>query len=248
MLTQKHSLVQSLSQKQVLSPLMKQTIRLLSLPTQELTEVINEELEKNPFLEKTVEPVAPVVDSIPRESSLQEEGDKRSDPNETSLSSSITESGLDTSLLDEASPDYKRSESDRFNEFLENTPEKRSITLEQFLLDQLRMTKTSSSVAEVAEVIISALEPGGFLPKMSDALPINNPNFEKALNLVQSFDPEGVAQWSPKDALLFQAKKKDIIPLYAIEILEKHLDLVKSTNVGNFQRTMKKVEIGRAHV
>jgi RNA polymerase sigma-54 factor len=207
-------------QVQKLAPRMIQSMEILQLPLQELQERIEQELVENPALElqerdpnlpdeaeEREEPAAKEIDEKPL---VVDEAHNNADDFERLLN------------LDREVPEYfeettRRSasrieeDSERAHDVIANVAE-RPESLQDYLIHQLGELDTDPALLLLCERIISTLDPkdGGYfraslrdlLP--ADATPEQLQQAEKALALVQSLDPPGIAARDLRECLLAQ--------------------------------------------
>ena len=107
------------------------------------------------------------------------------------------------------------------------------VSLKDVLMEQLSFSDASSDVKKGAEYIIGSLEKNGFFTDpVSDIAQMANITLseaEKALALVQSFDPPGIAARNLSDCLLLQLRRKKIRNHNLEKLIKDHLeDLAKN--------------------
>ena len=161
------------SQKQLLTPAMQQSIEMLLLPLAELTMSIDQELLNNPLLE---------IDEEKLE--LLQEQQK----NELMKIMEQSSNGQDYASRERVSDD----------ETLEERPIKMEVTLEEQLLQQLRIELSDPLEIKIGEFIIGSLDEDGYLKatceEIAQALGLNDlTRVEYILKIVQNFDPVGIA-------------------------------------------------------
>jgi RNA polymerase sigma-54 factor len=207
-------------QVQKLAPRMIQSMEILQLPLQELQERIEQELVENPALELQE-----------RDPTLPDEPEERDDPREKAIEEKplvVDEAHHNADdferllNLDREVPDYfeestRRSasrieeDSERAHDVIANVAE-RPESLQDYLMHQLGELEVDEETLALCERIISTLDPkdGGYfraslrdlLPP--DATPEQLEKAEKALALVQSLDPPGIAARDLRECLLAQ--------------------------------------------
>ena len=226
------------SQQLNLAPQLLQWLRLLQLPTTELTAIVQTELEKNPALELDSSNVdgneAPVEDSANPDSleaettvPLSSPDTKDTDKEKYELLAEINEQwNLDTTHSPgRNSQDSDTEEKQRYIiDSITSTP-----SLHEHLLKQLPRTGMSQQNINIAELIIGSIDEKGYL-----SLPIENiasatgsetKQVEKILAMIQSFDPVGVAARDLRECLLLQLQSCDETSL-ARKIVGEHLELL----------------------
>jgi len=179
----KTRLTTSQIQKQILAPSMQQSIEVLLLPTLELNLAIQQELEMNPFLE-LVEPEND--DEISTAELLQQE----------------------EHLRDTLDIPYRHDDGKAHND-IEDKTLRRIETLEEGLLNQLRLEIDDPLRLEIGLLIIGNLNEDGYLTipcqEIAQTLGLADDTLvEEVLNIIQAFEPAGIAARDLKECLLIQ--------------------------------------------
>lgn len=234
----KQSLQQKLLQK--LSPQQIQFIKLLQIPTVMLDSRIKEELEENPALE---DGSLSSVEDIP-EYSLDDEHspDSKEDQNDTP-----DEFNIDDYLQDDDQDDgYKMmSDNDSDDEDKKEMPMAVSSSFHEMLQVQLSLCVMGDHEFMVAQHILGSLDDDGYLRRPITAL-VDDLAFSQniftteaeilhLLEIIQTFDPEGVGARDLQECLLLQLKRKKqnsssvrlaitIVRDYLEEFTKKHYD------------------------
>lgn len=163
--------------RMVLNPRMLQLLKTLQLPYQELIESINKEAAENPALE------------ISRQDELLQ------------YARTLTRSG-ERSLAD-----YSASSPDK-------ELKSRGPTLHEHLLAQARLENFDGGDMQIAELLIDAIDERGYLEKYTELrerimaeLNIARTRVDHVLNIIQTFEPEGVGARNLKDCLLIQIRE-----------------------------------------
>lgn len=200
-----------LLQKLILTPQLQQAIKLLQMPQLELSQSLTNELVENPFLEEVNEETSP---EAPTQLEAQEaEPSENFEDAEAPLEKLMTGIGVEEYFEDRGSDGRDLG---YFNPGTVAHPSfenyvARDGDLQEHLTWQLRMTKhADGTLREIAEAIIGNLDENGYLRAsvediagMQDWKP---QDVQKALLLVQSFDPTGVGARSLVECLLLQVK------------------------------------------
>ncbi len=207
-LEQKLSL--KLAQKLVMTPSLQQAIKLLQMTRMELQNVLSQELVENPLLEEGdesfEEEASPEAEAAAEREEPSEAGDEREALDEVDLEayfSDYWDAGGEASV-------YERKEAPPLENSLTREPD-----LYDHLLWQLHMTDVSPRQREIAELIIGNLDPDGFLVATVEEIcamaggngeghPYDCAEVERALALVRSFDPPGIACRDLRQSLLVQ--------------------------------------------
>jgi len=208
------SLQLKLAQKLILTPQLQQAIKLLQLPQLELSQLLNQELIENPVLEETIDEQASTLEERQNEEARIDKSDDAEMP-------LLKEDNIEQ-VFNYTSDDYfsDRASDGRdlgyFNSGVDNTP-----AFEQFisqrndlvdhLLWQLRFLEIDERLKNVCEFIIGNLSDDGYLQASIDeiALPceVEQCRVEEALEIVQKFDPSGIAARDLQECLLIQVRE-----------------------------------------
>lgn len=244
------ALSQSLQQKllQKLSPQQIQLMKLLQVPTANLEERIKEELEENPALEQSDEDHDDQFDTdVKDEFETKAEEEYEPDGSEEEYDNiDISEYVGDE---DGEIADYKLRD-DNYPEIDDNKviPYRIETSFHEFLLEQLGMLKLDDRKRRIAEQIVGSIDDDGYLRR--DAASIvddlafrqnidsNEHEVEEVIQLIQSFDPAGVAARDLQECLLLQlqrqkAENKDVEKAIAVltdyfdEFTKKHYDKIQ---------------------
>lgn len=199
---QKLGLSARLSQRLILTPSLQQAIKLLPLTTLELAEVLEQEVMENPLLEEV-----PAQESLSTDEVQQQEAGEeaeRSDP--------LKEIDLEKFFEDYV--DDRGERRMRGADIPELPPIENTLTespdLYDHLLWQLRMSQLDERTLEIGECIVQNLDEDGMLrssvEEISNMGPYPLTEVERALSVVQSLDPPGVAARSLTECLRLQLK------------------------------------------
>ncbi len=215
-------LTQRLAQKQVMAPVLQQSIEILILATPELLQAIEQELQTNPLLEvaspeKTLEKTAA--------EEIQSRLERKNDSQDTHYNA----------------PNYQ-----------EEAPEDRPIPaipcLEDGLLCQMRVELTDPLDTEIGELIIGNLDEDGYLTvtleEIRETLPAADPErVENILRFIQTLEPAGIAARDLKECLILQsaAKYPEDLPLLE-KIITRHLEALGKKRYQQIARDLKITE------
>src|SRR5688500_5630330 len=243
------ALSQSLQQKllQKLSPQQIQLMKLLQVPTANLEERIKEELEENPALELSEEDHDDQFDK-----ELKDEFENADDEYESEGSEDEYDNiDLSEYVGDEDGEiaDYKMKD-DNYPEVDENkvVPYKIETSFHEHLLEQLGMLKLDDKQQRIAEQIVGSIDDDGYLRRETLAIvddlafrqniESNEPEVEAIIQLIQHFDPPGVAARNLQECLLLQLNRHkverrevemaiDVLTHYFDEFTKKHYDKIQ---------------------
>ena len=200
-----------LSQKLILTPQLQQAIKLLQLPHLELSQFLTQELTENPFLEETNEEETSIDELTPDEKDSMEPEEPDEDTaaplekllNFTTVDEYFEERSSDGRDMGYFNPGTVAPPS--FEQFTSKRPD-----LADHLLWQLRLSPASEDIRTVGELIIGNINENGYListiEEIRDSAKTEMETAEKALNLIQSFDPPGIGARDIRECLLLQLK------------------------------------------
>jgi RNA polymerase sigma-54 factor len=232
---QKLGLSTRLSQRLILTPSLQQAIKLLPLTTLELAEVLDQEVMENPLLEEV-----PVQETLSTEETAPEETREEPEKPEDSLKEIDVEKFFED-YFDDAHD--RRSRPSEVPELppIENTLTE-SLDLYDHLLWQLRMTVSDELTMEIGEAIIQNLDEDGMLrmplEDVANLGPYAMPEVEKALTVVQSLDPAGVASRDLTECLRIQLRMLGLENSPADVMVRDHMKQLQSHQYGEISRQM----------
>lgn len=232
-------LSQRMALSQVLAPQLQQSLALLQAPTLELRALVEQELEQNPMLEEVME-----ADTDMKESRLKDdEGSNSADPCEPPEDTKVDPTSeadssepvdnfqeeferlvqLDQEWRDHFSqvnlPNRNSAEDEEKREFMLNSIVA-TTSLQEHLMDQLRMSDCPKDLLPIAELVIGNIDDRGYLPERKEdhsgrdvvddlafATGIPRESISEALKLVQSFEPPGVGARNLRECLMLQLER-----------------------------------------
>ncbi|MEW6586582.1 MAG: RNA polymerase factor sigma-54 [Nitrospirota bacterium] len=216
-----------LSQKLILTPQLQQAIKLLQLPHLELTEFLNQELTENPFLEEENEEVPPEEltseerENVERDDDYEDTGAPLEKLMNLSVDEYFEERSSDGRDLGYFTPGTVAPPS--FEQFLTREPD-----LADHLLWQLRFSHAADDVKKVGEIVIGNIDENGYLAASLEEImktaEADEETAAKALGLVQSFDPPGVAARTIQECLLIQLGMLNLHGTIVEKIIMNNMD------------------------
>lgn len=216
-----------LSQKLILTPQLQQAIKLLQLPHLELSEFLSQELIENPFLEESVEeiPVEELTQEEKESVEIEEAQEDAEAPLEKLMNFTVDEyfeeRGYDGKDLGYFNPGTVSPPS--FEQFLTRGPD-----LYDHLLWQLRFSNEPESIRKIGEVIIGNIDENGYLRASIEEIikgaEAQRETVEKALSLIQGFDPIGVGARNVMECLLLQLKALNLGGTLVEKIIINNMD------------------------
>jgi RNA polymerase sigma-54 factor len=232
---QKLGLSAKLSQRLILTPSLQQAIKLLPLTTLELAEVLDQEVMENPLLEEV-----PVQETMSTEEIAQQEAAEKQEKPEDRLK----EIDVEKFFEDYFDDGYERR--GRPAEVPEMPPIENTLTespdLYDHLLWQLRMTVSDELTMEIGDAIIQNLDEDGLLrislEDVANLGPYPVEEVERALAVVQSLDPAGVASRSLTECLQIQLRVLGLEGSPADVMVRDHMKQLQSHQYGEISRQM----------
>ncbi|MBL6724461.1 MAG: RNA polymerase factor sigma-54 [Rubripirellula sp.] len=247
-------------QTQKLAPRMIQSMEILQLPALALQERIEQEMNENPLLElQEIDPLAPdsIEETLEKDTRSEDEKELIVDTDHDNQEDFERLQNMISEMPNTFDESFRRSsgamqdESDRRHDLMANAIS-RPESLNDFLLHQLAELDIDERIERLAERIISTLDArdGGYLrTPLSDLLPQDHDPedlviAERALEVVQSLEPTGIAARSLSECLLMQIKPD--FPHYEEmqTLIESHLeDLAENRLPQIAKRTGYSVEL-----
>jgi RNA polymerase sigma-54 factor len=228
-----------MSQQLVMTPQLQQAIKLLQLSQLELAEVMHTELTENPLLETDAE----AMSTADVDSQIEQEHKGKEAPEERPVEEAAKEP---------AEMDWETFV-ERYNEY-SYTPGASAVrygdddlpTLDQTLASkesladhlewQLAQEQFTAAEERLAEEIIGNLRPDGYIDGtffkiLAEQVGLELDEAEAVLEVIQEFDPIGVASRSLSECLLVQAKHhyphEDVVHA----LIERHLENLEKRQV-----------------
>jgi RNA polymerase sigma-54 factor len=221
---------QTLRQEQTLAPQQIQSLEILLAPLLELQAKINMELETNPTLEQETpgnEELSGdlIADAESAVMAVSESEKKELDDggiSELIQLSEVWHDFLPVGPLQSFSPEDEKKRQHFFDSLVNE------VSLQEHLMEQLKHLNLSKEERERAELIIGSVDNTGYLRSILEDLAtiaeVDVKEMEKALKLVQSFDPPGIAARDLKECLLLQLKRAGNKDFILERLIEEHLD------------------------
>jgi len=231
MASQKLGLHQTLSQK--LSPQQIQFIKLLQIPTTELSSRVEEELEINPALEEGREdPIQDNDSSDPDEKPFD-------DPDEVPEGEGIDDKiNIEDYLRDSDQAGYKlQGDGPSADDEDRDIPVVSGTTINDLLIQQLSFLPLSEKKMAIGMQLIGSIDNDGYIRRdlfsiandlaFSQNIDTTEEELEDILDMIQQFDPPGIAARNLQECLILQLDRKrgnyEVASL-AIQIVEDHFE------------------------
>lgn len=238
-----------LAQKQVLTPSLVQMVSVLALNKLELSEMISQELMENPLLEEETEIDDSAEDNPVRDEQTVEPADKeiievtvsengeRTDPFEQIDYGSFFDDYLDPGYRTQTPSE--ETERPDFESFLA-----KPTNLNDHLHWQLSLSLVPAPIRSAAASIIGNLNEDGYLTATLEEIAVTGEHrveeVMEALQLVQTFDPSGVAARDLKECLLIQLKHLHGNQRITIQIVKNHLKQLQNKQYPEIARALEK--------
>src|ERR1700704_5649690 len=193
-----------LVQKLILTPSLQQAIKLLPMSTLELADLLNQEVVENPMLEEV-----PTEDLQPAEANVQ--ADKAEAEVKSEKGDSWDDADYEYFFGDYLDDGYRPHTPQEVKELppIENTLATSS-SLADHLMWQISLLPDDNELREIGSAIIGNLNDDGMLVASLEEIAAMGPwpieQVEKALKVVQGFDPIGVAERDLQEGLLLQIR------------------------------------------
>ena len=217
---------------------------MLELPALEIEDSIKHELDENPALEEG-------LDRSDEQNDDFDADDINNEPNNVNEDLSLGDY-----MYEDDIPDYKLAEISSREERKESTPYNNQQSLSEYLLYQLEFSDLSEREKKIGEYIIGNIDNDGYLRRNLSLIgddiafqtgeEIDKKDLSTIHNLIQQFDPPGIAAENLRECLLLQLKKREktkpvhyaevILTDFFIEFSRKHFDKIKKViNLNNKQ-------------
>lgn len=238
------SLTQQQKLQTKLSPAQIQVVRLLELPSVELQQRVNEELQENPALEEGRDPEQENTE-FEFEDEINEQDSEYNNPLQND------DFNYDDYINDDESPDYMQQrnnyqeESDR-----EDIPYSVGTSLMEYLKSQVYLTKMTKEERHIAKWVLGNIDNDGYLRRTTEqlvddiafqeGLTISDEKMESIVQQIKQFDPAGVAAADLHECLINQLKQKKQTPSVttAIEILENCFESFSKRHFDKIRQRM----------
>jgi RNA polymerase sigma-54 factor len=248
----KQQLTPKLSQRLVITPALQQSIKMLQMNRLEIETLVQTELQDNVVLEiGTEESVTQESTGTSTEDSFQEVPSEdnqeqiKDDPFEKIDIEEFFADYLDSGPIKRQ---YEHSENEDHTSF-ENSLAKPTC-LSDHIIWQLELSTSDELLKKIGHAIIGNLNNEGYLRATIEEIVAMDAEFnpeivKKALKLIQSFDPTGIAAFDLKECLLLQLEYLGIEDAYCVAIIENHLEHLQN---HNYEAIQKDLNISKAQL
>src|SRR6056297_2146497 len=207
------------TQKLIMTTELRQAIQVLQYNNLELREYITKEMETNPFLE-----VAEKKKEEDKDIDWQEVVEKYDDISYKSYSKTTEQKQTFESYTS------------------------KKMSLKTHLLNQLGLTFSDDLEKRIGEQIIESLDKKGYLSTtvedISKELECSPEEVERVLNIIQNFDPVGIASRNLEECLKIQLKDKGIIDKNVYKVVDEHINNLACNRLQEISKDLE-VDIPR---
>ncbi len=241
-------LEQTIRQTLTITPMLQHALKILQLPTMELTDMVREELAENPMLEeKEVDENSPLEISLEAgpEAIPLESGNHTSEV--TLTDAGVGPLGFDMEEwnrhFNDDGYEFPKYEQDNNRSELPEVQVTRSPSLEEHLLWQLRLVCKSDEDFQLGEMIIGNLDDRGFfstpLSEIAIEADVDEARVGDVLALVQSLEPVGIGARNVTECLMIQLRNLPERDILAERIVELHFELLEKRQVDKIAKVEK---------
>jgi RNA polymerase sigma-54 factor len=226
-----------LAQKLILTPSLQQAIKLLPMSTLELADLLTQEVVENPLLEEIPTEDLQATDAQPA-TEKEAEAPKPETKNDT-----WDDADYEYFFGEYLEDSYKSRAPQEVRELppIENTLST-STSLTDHLEWQLSLQTNDPTVREIGEAIIGNLDDDGYLVASVDEIANMGPwpvaEVESVLQLLQGFDPIGVAARDLQECLTLQVRHLNLEGTPAERIVTEHLRLLQNHQIPELSKKL----------
>ena len=199
-------LTQKLTQKLVMTPQLRQAIKILQLPRGELDTLIDEELAENPVIERVTEDEAIFDDGRGRGEEPPRTAAQDANTDQIDWQTYLSTYNNNTDMPAPPPTGDEDAEGERHNAPEDRLP--RPESLAEHLSWQLRFRTLTKTEEGLASLIIGNLDVDGYLAasveELAESAGVRPEEVERVLRIVQACDPLGVGARDLQECLLLQ--------------------------------------------
>ncbi len=231
------TLSNTLRQEQQLSTRQLQSLELLNLPALELEDRLLQELAANPVLEEAPPDGQEEID-LTTSSTADSDAPEKED--EATLDEHAADSDEWQDELPVPEGDHE-TDSGELRDYLLNSIAA-APSLQTQLLDELAVADTDPRTRLLAEQVIGSIDDSGYLrtpaADIAMAADADLTEVERAIRLVQSFDPPGVGCRDLAECLKLQLERTGKLTPLLREILDHHLEDIARNRMPQLAKTL----------
>ncbi len=245
------------SQALVMTPQLMQAIKLLQLSNLDLSAYVDNELERNPLLERTAETEAEAerrstdgavaqqsseewaerpVDAVDNAPEVQSEAAEHAGGDDDASAGQQVQNESPLGYSEWGTTPAARRDDGEFNLEAFASAER---TLSDHLGEQLALAITEPSRRMIGQYLIDLVDEAGYLAgdlaSVAEKLGTSVAEVEAVLAVLQTFDPVGICARSLKECLALQLKERDRFDP-AMHALIDHIDLLAKRELGALRK------------
>jgi RNA polymerase sigma-54 factor len=231
---------QNLSLQQKMAPQLIQSLQLLQMSTLELELEIKQQLELNPLLEEELEATQEEDSAELLEEGLREEEEVPQDMEEVNWDALLEDQFEQNSYnndISEYDPNWEVGREPQENRITTIPP------LSDQLREQLLLSELEGRDREIADFIIGNIDERGYLTadvtEIAQALEVPVEEVERALKVVQGFEPPGIGARDLRECLSIQLQQRSEASRdLALLVVRNHLEDLTKRRFGRITRAL----------
>ncbi len=232
--------VQSQSQSLVLAPQLRQSLKILQVPTLELRNVILEELQLNPTLEEL--PMDGIsIDagsSSPTDSQDHEDAPLNVEEDNFEIFNKLDDDWKEYFAQENASTHYSAEAEENRRHFFDSIVGETS--LQEYLLRQAELLELTANQLRAMEYLIGSLDDRGFLTvselEVQRATQVSAADIEIAIQALLTLDPPGIGSRDLQECLLTQLRINHRDHTLAASLIRDHYELLLKRRIPDLVR------------
>jgi RNA polymerase sigma-54 factor len=238
-------LSQKMALSQVLAPQLQQSLALLQAPTLELKALIEQELQQNPVLEESLgaeaeqENKAHENGTVDMTDPAEPPSDVTFDPATDKTNGPVDDFQAEFERLVQLDQEWRDhfSQTNVPQRFTQEDEERRQFmfdslvadtSLQEDLLEQVRLSDLSEEQRPIAEMIIGNIDDYGYLQASVDELAFSTnipaEKITEVLKVIQTFHPPGVGARDLRECLLLQLERAGRTDSLEYKIVDRYFD------------------------
>ena len=226
-----------MQQRLVMTPRLQQALKLLQMPTQELQQVLRQEILQNPLLEEVDE-----VEDIKEDEATVEEEEAAANEKEETTAEKDNQEDWDEYFETAFGMGGTQAEVEEREDFHERVPIAQP-SFSDFLMSQMRLTTKDEKVLEIGEYIIGNLDDSGYLvcslEEIARSCTATIEQVEEVLKIIQTFEPSGIGARDLREGLLIQLEAKGQADSMAAKIVADHFEEFKQKKYLDISKKLK---------
>jgi len=220
---------------------MQQSLKLLALPSLELSSLVQQELVENPVLEEANPTDISSAGMTSADDRILSEGEEVE--NREELRSGVEfDQDWESYFTDTSDagplPTATETGDDEYEPIIVQAS-----SLKEDLLRQLSLSTDDPLMFRVGEVIINLLDDTGYLlqplEQIAQMLEVSLDDAEKALRIVQTFDPVGVGARDLRECLLIQYEAREETDPVLRSVIEEHIENLEHRRLVKIAAALK---------